>query len=122
MMIILSGLLVVAILLLFLPLLRNKAEPDFYRSGSPDEDRRREAEKVKSLLGDLRQEFDSGKLGEEEFASLAGSLMHSLERLEKSRVAPAASGRLQLCPACGARSEESVGICAQCGSPLGGNS
>ncbi|MCE9596918.1 MAG: gas vesicle protein GvpG [Spirochaetia bacterium] len=120
--IVLSLLLVICVLALFVPLLSRKAVPEFYISGTPDEEHARAKQKIKSMLADLRQEFDSGKIAEEEFSSMAGDLLAELDRLEKVvlKAAVHKPGKRVFCPACGALQPEQSKLCAQCGSELAG--
>lgn len=116
--IVLSLSLLLCVLALFLPLLNRNAVPEFYISSTPDQDRVRKQQNVNTMLADLRQEFDSGKISETEFASMAAEFLAELDRLQKP--VPSASARKsnkrEYCKECGAVRQTGIASCSQCGA------
>lgn len=116
-------LVVAALLALFAPLAAGRPGPDYYRSDDREGENLRRRKRLRSMLIDLRQEFDSGKMSEEEFLSLAGPLSAEMESLEKaSAKAPPAQKRKDkrlLCSACGLPNDKDQSTCTRCAWPLG---
>lgn len=118
---------IAAVLAMFLPLLSSRPGPDYYRSDDREGDNLRKRKRLRGMLIDLRQEFDSGKMSEEEFLALAGPLSAEMESLEK-KSAHVDSGKKKklkgrvFCTACGRANEKDAELCMRCASPLGGQS
>lgn len=116
-------LVVAALLALFAPLAAGRPAPDYYRSDDREGENLRKRKRLRSMLIDLRSEFDSGKMSEEEFLSLAGPLSAEMESLEKASAKAAPAQRRKdkrlLCSACGLPNHKDESICARCASPLG---
>lgn len=115
--VVLSLLLVLCVLALFLPLLSRKAVPEFYISSTPAEDREREQARIKAMLADLRQEYDSGKIPESEFTSMAAELLADLDRSATvSKSSATKSSKRVFCEECGAVRPAQATTCLQCGA------
>lgn len=116
-------LLIAAVLALFVPLAAGRPAPDYYRSDDREGENQRKRKRLKGMLIDLRQEFDSGKMSEEEFLSLAGPLSTEMESLEKASAHGQTFSRKKdkrlLCPACGQPNAKEREFCARCATPLG---
>jgi hypothetical protein len=117
-------LLVAAVLALFVPLAASRPAPDYYRSDDSEGENQRKRKRLKGMLIDLRQEFDSGKMSEEEFLSIAGPLSAEMEALEKASAHVRSSpGKKKdkriLCPGCGLPNAKESTICSRCATVLG---
>ena len=116
-------LLIAAVLALFVPLAAGRPAPDYYRSDDREGENQRKRKRLKGMLIDLRQEFDSGKMSEEEFLSIAGPLSAEMEGLGKASAHASAGSKKKdkrlLCPACGQPNAKDKSICLRCASPLG---
>ena len=119
-------LVIAAVLAMFLPLISSRPGPDYYRSDDTEGDNLRKRKRLRAMLIDLRQEFDSGKMSEEEFLTHAGPLSAEMESLEKKSAHPASAkkkkSKRQFCSACGRANEQGAEFCMRCASPLGGTS
>lgn len=114
---------VIAILALFAPLVSPSPRPDYYRPDDRDGENRRERKKLRSMLIDLRQELDAGKMSEEEFLSLAGPLSARMDALEKASAHEDGprkkKNKNEFCIACGHRLAQDVSVCGRCGTERG---
>ncbi|HNJ06159.1 MAG TPA: hypothetical protein PLB73_18005 [Leptospiraceae bacterium] len=112
--------LVGCILALFFPLLRSRSAPEYY-VGAPQDERIAETRaQLQSVLAELRQDFDAGKLSEEEFSQMATPLANRLDSLT-SIPAPsrkkAISSNRQSCAVCGYLGAP-FEMCPQCGTEV----